>query len=237
MVNVEDEVDECVGVVHPAQVQDHRSVEVTKPVLGERLDDGGDEDSKRSHQDGRRLIFDCLELDRIDFPVYEGIECGHETKNVLGVYGHTNADARNVRVCWYQACWAHVERRQCGDSRRERERTCVASTGVSSEGAATNVMRFTRGVTCSIAASSLSLVTARCQLAPTIVIRRSAVRPQRQKAMKSLVHARGHDHCIRTRGNRAQQDRRYRTEKSSLEYDALLPRLRQPTRSVAVPEI
>jgi hypothetical protein len=62
MVNVEDEVDECVCVVHPAEVQDHGRVEVAEPVLRQSLDNGRDEDGKRSHEDGRRLILNCLEL-------------------------------------------------------------------------------------------------------------------------------------------------------------------------------
>jgi hypothetical protein len=103
MMNVEDEVDECVRVVHPAEVQDHRRVEVAQTVRRESLDDGRDENGERGHEDGRRLSLDCLELLRVDLPVYERIERRCKAEKVLGIDCYANTNAGDVRVCRNQA--------------------------------------------------------------------------------------------------------------------------------------
>jgi hypothetical protein len=97
MMNIQDEVDERVSVVHPAQVQDDRRMEVAKPVL-ESLEDGGDKDSECGDEDRRRLILDRVELLGVHHAVHECVERGNEAEDVLRIYGCADADARDVRV-------------------------------------------------------------------------------------------------------------------------------------------
>jgi hypothetical protein len=98
VVDVEHKVDECVGVVHPAQTQDDRRVKGAQ-VEGQRLDDEGDEDGKCGDEDSCRLLLNRLQLGFVHFRVvHECVERWYEAEDVLGVCCATDADAGDVRI-------------------------------------------------------------------------------------------------------------------------------------------
>jgi hypothetical protein len=122
---VEDEIDERVGVVHPAEVEDHRCMKVAQTILRASLDDGRDEDGEGSHQDGCRLSLDRLKLLSVYPPVYERIERGHKAENVLGIDRCADADAGDVRIC---RNGAHGACRRRGSRRKEQLRLVLVAS-------------------------------------------------------------------------------------------------------------
>jgi hypothetical protein len=99
----ENEVDEGVGIVHPAQVQDDRRMECAQAVQPS-LGNGRDKDGEGGDENGDRDVVRGLELLLVDFPiVHESIERRYEAEEVLHVGRAADADASDVWVGWDQA--------------------------------------------------------------------------------------------------------------------------------------
>jgi hypothetical protein len=97
VVDVKQEVDECVCIVHPTQVENDGRVVAAEPE-GTRLDDRGDKDGECSDQDGSGLLLDHLQLIELDFAIPERKKGWDETEKVLGIGGGAHAYAGYVRI-------------------------------------------------------------------------------------------------------------------------------------------
>jgi hypothetical protein len=97
VMDVKQEVDECVCVVHPTEVENDGGVEAAKPE-SKRLDHRGDKDGKCCDEDGSRLLLDHLQLVEFDFAIQERKEGWDKAQKVLGVGSGTHAYAGYVRI-------------------------------------------------------------------------------------------------------------------------------------------
>jgi hypothetical protein len=97
VVDVKQEVDECVRVVHPAQVENDGGVVAAEPE-GTRLDDRRDKDSECSDEDGSGLLLNHLQLVEIDFAIPEREEGRDGSKKVLGIGSGTHTYASYIGI-------------------------------------------------------------------------------------------------------------------------------------------
>lgn len=102
VVDVEQEINEYVRIVHPAQAEDDDSVKAGQAARN-GLDDGRDEDGEGGDEDGGGLCFDGVELDVVDVTIPKCPGGGDEAEDVLCVDGDANADARDVWIGGYAA--------------------------------------------------------------------------------------------------------------------------------------
>ena len=68
VVDVKDEVDKCVGVVHPTHHEDNIPM-IVRHAQSASLDDGRDEDGEREDKVGRRLRFRIVQLSLGDLSI------------------------------------------------------------------------------------------------------------------------------------------------------------------------
>ena len=103
VLDIEQEVDERVGVIHPAQVENDGCMEFINCLscyigitLG--LDNGGYEDGKSNgkHSDG--LVLDTCQLTTCNLSIQKIKKDGNEAKYVLCIDSNVNAYTRNVWV-------------------------------------------------------------------------------------------------------------------------------------------
>ena len=97
MVEVEQEIYERVRVIHPAQVEDDRCMEIGQPKR-QSLYNSREQDGECGDEDGCRLVLHGIQLDGGDFPIEEGVDGWAETQQVLSVGRRSNADSRYVWV-------------------------------------------------------------------------------------------------------------------------------------------
>ena len=71
MLHIEDEIDKCVGIVHPTHQEDDVGM-VVGDAESLSLNDGRDEDGERQDKVGRRLSFGEIEFVLGDLSVEEG---------------------------------------------------------------------------------------------------------------------------------------------------------------------
>jgi hypothetical protein len=102
MVDVKQEVDKCVCVVHPTQVENDGGVVATEPESA-RLDDRGDKNGECSDENGSGLLLDHLQLVQFDFAIPKRKEGWDEAEKVLSVCGGSHTYAGYVRIGGYDA--------------------------------------------------------------------------------------------------------------------------------------
>jgi hypothetical protein len=111
IMDVKQEVDECVRIIHPAQVEYNDTVEAAE-TEGLDLHDSRDEHCECRNQDRSRLFLNRFELFRSDFLVHECPERRNEAEKVLNVNSDSDANARDIRVSRYRT--GHDAREQDG---------------------------------------------------------------------------------------------------------------------------
>jgi hypothetical protein len=97
VMDVKQEVDKCVCVVHPAKIENDGGVEAAEPEC-KRLDDRRDKDSKCGDQYAGRLLFDHLQLVEFDFAIQDRKEGWDKAQKVLSIGGGTHAYAGDIRI-------------------------------------------------------------------------------------------------------------------------------------------
>jgi hypothetical protein len=124
MVDVKQEVDEYVRVVHPTQVENDGGVVAAEPESA-RLDDRGDKDGECSDEDRSGLLLDHLQLVQFDFAIPKRKEGRDKAKKVLDIGGGAHAYAGYVRISRNKAAhstaWERRKMSWCQDKPRARE--------------------------------------------------------------------------------------------------------------------